>query len=209
MTAQTTAGSWEPRVDEVADLLAWHVAGLSPTLGGGRLVCVDGPAGSGKTSLGRALADAAVRQGEATTVRLLHMDDVYEGWGGLAEAGPRLAADLVAPLRRGTTGGYRRYDWARGRFTEWVPVEPTDLLVLEGCGSGDSSYDEAITCLVWVEAPREVRVARGVTRDGEQVLAHWYAWMDDEQAVFSRERTRDRADVLVTSGADETAVCFT
>lgn len=209
MTAAAAAGSWEHHVGEVADLLVWHLDGLPTTLGRTRLVCVDGPAGSGKTTLGRALARTAGRQHPDRSVRLLHMDDLYEGWGGLPDAGRRIAEDLIAPLRHGAAGAYHHYDWAAERFDRWEPVEPVDLLVLEGCGSADSSYADAITCLVWVEAPRAVRVARGVARDGAQVLEHWYAWMEDEQRVFARERTRERADVLVDSSADvETRLCF-
>ena len=51
----------------------------------GRLVCVDGPAGSGKTTLGAALA-------ERTGAQLIHSDDLMEGWRGLDAVGRQLAA---------------------------------------------------------------------------------------------------------------------
>jgi uridine kinase len=165
-----------------------------PTLGAGRLLCVDGPAGSGKTSLARAVADVAA---EGHSVRLVHMDDVYEGWAGLDAAPSRLARDLVRPLLQGRPGRYQRYDWHAGRLAEWHTVDPVDLLVLDGVGSGAETYDAAITTLVWVEAPPALRLARGIARDGEQVRPFWTAWMADEDALFARERTRQRADVLV------------
>ena len=125
------------------------------------------------------------------------MDDLFDGWRGLPGALPRVARDLVDPLRTGRPGSYRRYDWAAGRFAEERTVDPVDVLLLEGVGSGGSAYDDVVTCLVWVDMPRDVRLARGLERDGPQVREHWLPWLEDEEAVYARERTRERADVLV------------
>ena len=199
--------AWERRVGDVADLLIWVTQEKPPTLGSTRLVCVDGRAGSGKTTLGQALLRAAAEVGSA---RLLHMDDMYEGWSGLGrDLTARIADDLLGPLRHDNPGGYRRYDWHLARFAEWHTVEPVDTLVLEGVGSGASEYDDAITTLVWVEAPRELRMARGVDRDGQAVLPNWLAWMDEEEALFDREHTRQRATVVVDgTGEGDRAVAF-
>ncbi len=200
------SGSWERRVGDIAELLVWTTYGQQPTLGGRRLICIDGPAGSGKTTLGRAVAKAAEELG---TSRLLHMDNMYEGWGGLSGVSERVARDLVSPLAEGRSGRYQRYDWHRGVLAEWRTVDPVDLLVLEGVGSGAAAYDEQITTLVWVEAPRELRIERGIRRDGEAVRPKWMAWMADEEVVLKRERTRQRADVLVDgTGESDQAVVF-
>jgi hypothetical protein len=202
-----TRDPWERRVADIAELLAWSTFEKPPTLGSTRLVCVDGRAGSGKTSLGRALCKAASDLGSA---RLLHMDDMYEGWAGLGpELMGRINALLIAPLREDRPGRYQRFDWDRERFAEWHVVDPVDTQVLEGVGSAGSSYDDAITTLVWVEAPRALRLERGRLRDGEAVLPKWLRWMDDEDALFARERTRQRADVVVDGTGDaERAVVF-
>jgi len=143
------------------------------------------------------------------STQLLHMDDMYEGWSGLGDVSARLDRDLVAPLSENRMGRYQRYDWHREAFAEWHPVEPVDLLILEGVGSGASAYDDTITTLVWLEAPRDLRVARGVARDGEAVLPKWLAWMKSEDDLFDREKTRLRAHVVVDgTGLAERAVVF-
>jgi hypothetical protein len=186
---------WERRVAGIAELLAWSTHDKKPTLGSTRLVCIEGRAGSGKTTLGRALRDAA---GQLGTSRLLHMDDMYEGWEGLdRDLTERIDRLLVEPLRHGRPGRYRRFDWALDRFAEWHDVDAVDTLVLEGVGSGSSAYDDAITLLVWVEAPAQLRLDRGVDRDSPAVLPRWRRWMEQEDALFASERTRDRADLLV------------
>jgi hypothetical protein len=140
------------------------------------------------------------------SVRVVHLDDVYPGWTGLAEGVDRVARLVVAPLARGESGGYRRYDWVAGREAEWHDVAPADLVVLEGVGAGSVDVAPHITTLVWVEAPRELRLARGLQRDvdlygqeeaEDELRARWLAWTDDEDALHARHRTRDRADVVV------------
>jgi uridine kinase len=183
-----------PLPDATAAIVAFTWA-RPPTLGSGRLVCVDGPAGSGKTTLG-----AALLRGSAARACLVHMDDVFEGWTGLAAAMDTVASSVVGPLRTGRPGRYHRYDWHRMRFAEERVVPPCDLLVVEGVGSGGrlhDGYDDAITCLVWVDAPSDVRLERGLLRDGVEQRDQWLAWQQQEAAMFERERTRERADVVV------------
>ncbi|MDI6911976.1 4-amino-4-deoxy-L-arabinose transferase [Nocardioides sp.] len=161
-----------------------------PTLGSGRLICIDGPAGSGKTTL------AAAVTARAPEARAVHLDDLYDGWDGLPRLTDQLGT-LLEPLAREETGHYRRYDWDAGRFAERVQVAPGPLLVLEGVGSGAATYAHLVTALAWVEAPADVRLRRGLARDGESLRARWLRWQADEAALFARERTRDRADLRV------------
>ena len=152
-------------------------------------MCVDGPAGSGKTTLAAALGGLA-------GAPVVHMDDLYDGWDGL----PRLTEQLdtlLLPLAGGSPGSYRRYDWERGAYAETVTVAPVPLLVLEGVGSGSLPHAGRCTVLVWVEAPDDVRLDRGLARDGAALEPQWRRWMGDEAAHLAEHRTRERADVLV------------
>ncbi len=161
-----------------------------PTLGGGRLVCIDGPAGSGKTTLATAVA------GAVSGASVVHMDDLYPGWSGLGRVDAQLE-DLLVPLGEGRPGSYRRYDWHAGEFAETVRVAPASLLVLEGVGSGAERFGELHTVLVWVEAPYAERLRRGIERDGDAFAPHWEQWARDEHDLFARERTRERADLVL------------
>jgi uridine kinase len=186
--------SGTPLADDTGRLVVDHALGRAPRLGGTRLVCIDGPAGSGKTTLADAVRRAA--DGRAS-VELVHMDDVYQGWTGLTAGLVVVARDVVGPLRDGRAGRYRRWDWDRSTYAEEHVVEPADLLVVEGVGSGSADYGDAVTTLVWVEAPHDVRMDRGVARDGEALREHWLAWAEQEERVFAEHRTRERADLVV------------
>src|SRR5689334_11082023 len=125
--AAATAGECVSDPSHAERVLALAL-GREPTLGAGRLICVDGPAGSGKTTLA---ADLAALSGAL----VVHLDDMYEGWGGLLRAADRVDS-LLLPLARGEPGSYRRWDWHAGDWAETVSVPPVPLLVLEGVGSG-------------------------------------------------------------------------
>lgn len=176
--------------------LAAHAARSVPLLGPVRLVCIDGPAGSGKSTLAGAFA---ARLGDGCAV--VHLDDLYEGWSGLAGVWERVEEQVLAPLAEGRPARYRRYDWLVGAFAEWVDVPVPEVLVLEGCGSAPRAVDGRAVLRVFVAAPDDVRLARGLARDGEAERDHWLAWMQEEAAEFASEDTRGRADMVVDGTA--------
>lgn len=184
--SEPAPGSPEETARLVLDLASRRPA----TLGSTRLIAIDGPAGSGKTTLADRIAELE------PTAHVVHMDDLYDGWTGLGSVSRQLST-LVRPLAVGKPGFYRRYDWLKGAFAETVDVAPPPLLVLEGVGSGAAELATMITVLVWVSAPRALRRERGLTRDGEAIAPQWDGWMRQEDAHFAGQRTADRADVLV------------
>lgn len=190
------------RPAEPADVaaLAARAHGASPRLGAVRLVCVDGLAGAGKSTLAAAVAEDLERSHGARCV-VVHMDDLYDGWTGLARVWPRVEEQVLGPCSVGLPVRYQRYDWHGGGFREWVEVPVPDVLVLEGCGSAPRAVDDRAVLTVFVEAPAPVRLARGLARDGEAEREHWLAWMEDEAAQLAREGTRARADVVVDGTA--------
>ena len=184
--------------------LAERVRAAPPRLGASRLVCVDGPAGSGKTTFGARLAAAL---GPGTVV--LHMDDVYAGWT-LTGAVARLTAGVLRPLAAGRPGAFHRYDWTAGRFSaDPTPVRPAPVLVVEGSGSSPRALDAWTTLRIWVEAPAVLRLSRGLARDGAALEQEWRAWQRTEAAEFAREDTRARADLRVDGAAPCGPTSFT
>ncbi len=175
--------------------LAARILAAEPRLGRTRLVCVDGPAGSGKTTFAGRLADAL-----APDVAVVHLEDLYAGWT-LTGAVARLSAGVLRPLAEGRPGAYSRYDWHAARFSpEPVPVPVAPVLLVEGCGSSPRVLDPWTTLRIWVEAPLELRTARGLARDGVHLAEEWWRWQRLEAAEFTAQDTRARADVRVDGG---------
>jgi uridine kinase len=179
------------RLEDLAGRTLAAVSGLGPV----RLVCIDGPAGSGKTSLADGLAGAL--QASGCRVAVIHLDDLYEGWSGLDGVWDRLEAQLLGPLGRGLPARWQRYDWSLGNFAEWHDLPVPDVLVLEGCGSAPRAVDGRVALRLFVEAPPEMCLSRGVSRDGEALRADWVRWQAVEATQFAIERTRERADLVI------------
>lgn len=177
-------------VPEVAAL----ALGAAPRCGRIRLVCIDGPAGSGKTTLAEALCHALAAPPP------VHMDDLYQGWdqplgGPLAT---RVDDWLLQPWAAGRPGRYRRYDWHQRRFDPtWLPAPVAPVVVLEGCASASLRIRQVASLVVWVEAPADLRLRRGVDRDGQDLSEQWAAWQARESAHFAADGTREAAGVII------------
>lgn len=187
------AGTAEPASPAA---LAARLPAEAPRLGPVRLVSVDGPAGSGKTTFAGRLAGAL-----GAAAALVHMDDLYAGWT-LTGALARLSSGVLRPLAEGRPGAYHPFDWHAGRFTTGTTAVPVPVVLLvEGCGSAAAALDPFATLRVWVEAPQPLRLARGTARDGAHRATEWLRWQQTEAAHFARDRTRERADLRVDGTA--------
>ena len=136
-------------VDSVLD----QVQATPARLGRTRLISVDGPAGSGKSSLAATLAARAESRG--STVLVLHMDDLYDGWDGAIRGFELLRDHVLSRLAGGREGRYRRYDWHLGAYAERhvVPVG-LDLLIVEGVASADRGADPWQSLRIWIETSK-------------------------------------------------------
>ncbi|WP_207957550.1 uridine kinase [Streptomyces sp. YIM 98790] len=163
-----------------------------------RLVAVDGPGGAGKSTfaarLAVALGTAPGAQGQAVPV--VHTDD-FASWDNTLDWWPRLEQQVLRPLGAGRPGRFQRYDWERRAPAEWHEVPVAGAVVLEGVSSARRAVASRLSCAVWIETGRGVRLRRGLERDGEQARPLWDAWMADEDRHFADDGTALRADVRV------------
>jgi uridine kinase len=167
----------------------------APRSGRSRVVAIDGRSGAGKTSLAAALR-------AELTAPVVALEDLYGGWDGLERGIDLLVSAVLAPLSAGRTARVPRSDWGAATWgTPWV-LEPSPVLIVEGVGAGARRAADYASVLVWMEAPAPVRKKRALDRDGETFTPHWDAWAAQEDALLARERTPDRADLVIgTAGA--------
>ncbi len=125
------------------------------------------------------------------------MDDLYPGLGRPARTSPTSSTGCCDRSPAAVAGTYRRWDWVAGAWAETHSVEPAPLLVLEGVGSGSLGTADLVTVLVWVEATYDVRMARGIARDGAAFAPHWHRWAESEADHFAAHGTRERADLVL------------
>ncbi|MGH3760047.1 uridine kinase family protein [Actinophytocola sp.] len=152
------------------------------------LVAIDGPSGSGKSSL----ADELAAYLGATIVRT----DDFATWDDPVAWWPRLREGVLKPLARGRAGRYTRTEWTGGmpRPGEIITVNPPKVLLLEGVSAGRRSIRPALSALVWCEVPdRAERLARAVARDGESSRKPLAAWQKFEDGWFAVDDTKAAA----------------
>ena len=182
------------RCPECVPDLAALVADAAPRCGSTRLVCIDGPAGSGKTTLAEALSQ------ELGGAPVVHMDDLYEGWA--QSLGDPLAARVEAWLLVGWEVG------SAGHAPE-VRLDPRALRRM-GDGPGRPGRDprgvrQRVRADPGAVQPR--RLGGGAGRaagssaewsaTGRRLAPQWREWQAHEQAHFATDGTRAAADVIV------------
>ena len=161
-----------------------------------RVLAIDGGGGAGKSTLAALLAEAL------GGVPVVHTDD-FASWDNPLDWWPRLVEQVLEPLSRGIAPRYQRYDWPTERLAEWITLDPPPpALILEGVSACRLAFDPYLAYRIWVETPRDIRLARGLERDGEDSSDLWDDWMADEDAYATREDPRGRADLVVSGESD-------
>lgn len=168
------------------------------------LVGIDGPGGSGKSTIARALERLA-----PDDIIVVGMDDFYlpspdrsrtagEGAFGAAFDWRRVLVQVLKPLRTGAAARFQRYDWGTDRLAEWRDVPLGGIVVVEGVYSTRSELAQMYDFRIWVTAPPEMRLARGLERDGEDARSLWVdEWMPEEDRYVNQDRPHERAHLVV------------
>jgi uridine kinase len=166
------------------------------------LVGIDGRGGSGKTTLAGALAEAIRSAGRPTAI--VHFDDFFfpssERPTGMPETKPiggdfdwrRLRDEVLLPLLENRLAFYTRYDWVLDALAEMHEVKPNGIAIVEGVYCTRRELADMYDIRVWVECPADIRLARGIRRDGETARSRWdLDWIPcEERYVRKHEPTK-------------------
>ncbi|CAN7410314.1 hypothetical protein LJR027_002438 [Terrabacter sp. LjRoot27] len=186
-----------PREEHVAAVVSLALAAQA-RCGDVVVIAIDGPSGAGKTTLARGIELALAPSGP---VAVVHMDHLYPGWDGLAQAPGLLTTQVLEPLSRGARAAYRMWSWVREEWSGTREVPPCRFLVVEGCGSSVEPAGSYAAVSVFVDADTALRMRRGIERDGEAYRPQWQRWADQEAALFSADATRERADLVLDTSS--------
>ena len=184
--------------------LAARVLALPPSCGPVRVVAIDGPSGAGKSTfaprlaaaLGEALGGGQARGGRGGGVPIVRSDDFRVPWDSDPLTWWKPLEDAVlGPLDAGRPATLRRYDWHRDVYGDPEEIPAREALIIEGVGAAWHGSPAAYR--IWIDAPREVRRARALDRDGAEWADAWDAWATREERHFSTDATRGRIDLTI------------
>jgi uridine kinase len=80
----------------------------------------------------------------------------------------RLEREVLRPLTQGSKATYQRYNWDSDRLAEWCAIDEGKIVIIEGVYALRRELAMYYSLRIWIDCPRELRLKRGLDRDGEQ-----------------------------------------
>lgn len=169
------------------------IAKISANNAGPKLIAIDGPAGSGKTSLASQLSN------NLKSVTTIHMDDLYNGWEDALTATltQHLNEWVINPMTQFQSVCYQKFNWSTNEYGPAVEVRDIELLILEGVGAAQEIIRQSADLTIWIEVGPQIGLARVLNRDGDQLLPYMLKWQERESAHFLMDQTKENCQIFV------------
>ena len=180
-------------MDSLKQLIQAATASRAPAGVATRLIAIDGPGGAGKTTL-------AARLEEELQAAVIHTDE-FASWDNPVNWWPELLERALVPLAAGDPARYTPTAWAREEHAP-VVIEPGGTVVLEGVTAARTAFRPYLAYSIWIETARNVRLQRGIDRDGEDARMQWERWMAAEDRYIESERPAEHVDVVLRGDRD-------
>ena len=158
------------------------------------IILIDGRAGSGKSTFAESLQQQLFRDGESAP-RVIHMDNLFEGWDGLALGSDYMVRFILQPLARRETASWQDWSWVKNQRSSWREFSGGTPLIIEGCGSLTERSKEHADISIWLEASEETRRERWIQR--ERHLEKFDFWAAQELDFYAREKSQSLADLVI------------
>lgn len=159
------------------------------------ILLIDGRSASGKTTLAAALQQVLFKQGE-TLPRVVHMDDLYEGWHGLQAGHDLLLRSVLLPVAARRRANWQEWDWALEQRNQWREFDGGTPLIVEGCGSLSRQTAELAHLSAWLEVPEQERQRRWIQRTGHDHDEWWPIWAAQELDFYAKENSVELAQLI-------------
>ncbi|MEY4449738.1 MAG: hypothetical protein RLZZ304_113 [Actinomycetota bacterium] len=187
----------ETGLQGLADRLVAELVGLVDNGIATPILLIDGRAGSGKSTLAELVKNGFFKAGESAP-RVVHMDDLYQGWNGLDAGADYLNRFVIAPIGKREGASWQEWSWAEdARSGEWREFRGGTPLIVEGCGSLNGVSSQAAHIRVWLEVPEGVRHQRWLDREGNDEF--WARWSAQEVEFYAREKSDELADIVAAN----------
>lgn len=161
------------------------------------IIAIDGPAGAGKTTLAHDIALALARRYSITEI---HMDDLYDGWEkALSPQLTDVLKDLVCAHKASTPISISMYNWNVGNFSPATLLKESELLILEGVGSGQLAIRDSLSVLIWIDIEDLQGMTRVLERDGLAIETQMHKWLVTQKQHFASQGTQNAADFVLTT----------
>ncbi len=175
-----------------------HKSGVTTFVG------IDGCGGAGKTTLAFGL------QILDPSIQIAHMDQFDLPFNQRMELSPqkkpigadsdwkRLASEVLIPLREGRAADFEVYSWDLDKMHGRKIIKPFGIVIVEGVYAIRDELKDFYDLTIWLDVPKEVRLERGLKRDGEDKRERWlFDWIPMEDRYVEVQKPHLRADIIL------------
>lgn len=165
------------------------------------IVAIDGPCGSGKTTLARLLA-------KLYEASVIHMDDFFlppdlrtkerlEEVGGNVHY-ERFQEEVIKNLKSGMPFSYHPFKCTNMAYGEEIQITPTPLTIIEGSYSMREEFRSVYDLKLFKTVSKEEQISRILKRNGQEQLVHFInKWIPKEEIYFKEKDIIQFIDVIV------------
>ncbi|MEK7620469.1 MAG: hypothetical protein AAB413_04520 [Patescibacteria group bacterium] len=171
-----------------------------------RIVAIDGGGGAGKTTFASHLQQAIKGS------RVIKIDDFYRppqlrtpllstkiinpnfDWD-------RLRTSVLEAVKEDREIRFQLYDFKAGTLSgEVITISSYATIIVEGVWSLQEAFIDYCDYRIWLEAPSDIRLERGVARDGEEFRKVWQdEWIPIDESYKEIQEPQLRADCVIDS----------
>jgi len=168
------------------------------------LIGIDGCGGSGKSTFAQNLNNYL----DASTI--VHMDDFYmpsdsnkkedNTQVGVDFDWRRLEKQVIKPIKSDLKNfSYQKYNWIDDKVNEKMnEVMISNFIIIEGVYSTREELRKYYDFNIWVECPYDIRLKRGIERDGEERREMWVNnWMIAENKYIELYKPINFANLII------------
>ena len=157
---------------------------------------IDGFGASGKSTLADQLA------AQISDCSVVRIDDFGDWSSDLTWNSSTFSEQVVEKLRLRKPVRQTRYDWNTETVGDWFEISPADTVIVEGVSALRRDLRDSWDLSVWVDCAREVRLDRGMRRDGEHMRSKWInEWMPGEERYLQEHAPIEVADFIFDGSA--------
>jgi uridine kinase len=167
------------------------------------IIGIDGLGGCGKSTLSKELLVIA------KNTEIVHMDDFYKTENMRKELDinyeigcffdwRKLEREVLIPFSNNIEITFQKYDWPSDSLKNWQNISNGSNLIVEGVYSTRKELSKYYDYKIWIDCPPEIRLARGIERDGIEIKEYWQnVWMKQEDEYLEKHKSFLEADLII------------
>ena len=167
------------------------------------IIGIDGFGGSGKSTFAKELMEII------KNTEIVHMDDFYKSEDMRKEPNTsneigfffdwrKVESQVLKPFTNNLEISFQKYDWPSDSLKYWQNISKESNVIVEGVYSTRKELSKYYDLKIWIDCPTEICLARGIERDGVEIIDHWKnVWLKQEKEYIEKHKPFLYADFKI------------